>query len=1052
MTPQRFHERDLVTLRDGDGLVGFILSRQPSVHAGEYWYRVQFGASQDNCRESDLRPHVVAPSLAQLLAADSYGGPDAFRRHATAVKLKKQLTDTLYSYGASKTQLFPYQFVPLLKFLSSPYSRILIADEVGLGKTIEAGYILQEQLARGRLARVLIVCPASLRLKWHDELFNRFGHRFKILDAAGARQHVPMSESRSAASNPLMAIVSIQSIRNVRFIETVAASPSPLDLLIVDEAHHCRNSQTLQAKAVSALIEQSDSVVFLSATPIQTSELNLYTLLNMLVPEEFPSEAGFRQRLRLNQPIVDAERLLRQQGPDKLANARDMLRALERLPDGDVVTANPLYRGLVEAIEEPGPDSAIRRVDLQEQLNQLNLLSNVFTRTKRRDVQLVVAQRRAVIPEANLTPEEQEVYDRVSDFIFEQYQERHGDGAARLVLATYQRQLASSLPASIRKFQELIRSAQAADDDEIESFEEGSMQDGLESRYRPTEDPEFQDIVLSIDVEGMERSDTKYELLLRALQEQHGRATTGERRSKKVLVFSYFRRSLDYLEQRLGADGFSLVRIDGSVKSTTGDPDSDERQMRIARFRDDPVIDIMLTSEVGSEGLDFQFCDAMVNWDLPWNPMVVEQRIGRLDRIGQRSETISIVNLACNGTIEARILRRLYDRIGIFEHSIGELEPILGDIVRELEEELFRPRLSEEEQIRILHAREIAIENLRKKQQALESQAEMLIGHDEFFRAKLDRIRRFGRYIGGDELRLFADNELRSIAPGLVFEADNEPGLYTLAYKPEVERVIDAALPKGEDEGIRFVTKYRRGTLRIAFDGETAERYTGVEPLHAQHPLIRAMAHRLDDTLTDRPQTAVVSVRSIAVRPGPWFYLWALIVETGFLSASSLMCSVVDLTVHPPVVTEHDAADELLADMLRAAEPWPDFNPPSAVDAQTCIDVAEARIRARVDQLHSRRAGRIQAIKDARRGAVEATFDIRINRQRQRVCDMSRRAPFEKGAEQILPAMRARLEHLEADRGVQLARIESLKLGTVTYALLGAGFVNVLEPSTLGGA
>lgn len=1043
----RFRHHDLVTKRDGDGTVGFVLSERPTLHAGENWYLVQFGASRENCRDSDLRPHIEAPDLGTLLSTDSYGGPDAFRRHVTAVKLKTQLTDTLYSYGASRTQLHPYQFVPLLKFLSSPYRRILIADEVGLGKTIEAAYILQEELARGRSSRVLIVCPASLRLKWHDELFTRFNHRFDILDASSARQRIPISDGERRSAHPLRGIVSLQSIRSDRFTETILSSPAPLDLLIVDEAHHCRNAKTLQAQAVSSLVEQADSVVFLTATPIQTSELNLFSLLNILVPEEFPSEAGFRQRLRVNQPIVEAETILRQQGADRIKEAHKRLSSLYDTLDGTIVTANPLFDDMMRVLASNEPDSAWRRVELQEQLQQLNLLSNIFTRTKRRDVHLNIARRKAIIPEASLTNDEQEAYDVVSDFIFEEYQKRHGDGAARLVLTTYQRQLASSIPAAIRKFRTAIESSSKMWDDEIETTEDESKQtDEADVKYRPIDDPAFRDIILGIDVANLELQDTKYSLLLESLCNQRKLADAGERTSRKTIVFSYFRRSLDYLEQRLGRDGFSLVRIDGSVKSTPQNPETDERFARISRFRDDSSIDLMLTSEVGSEGLDFQFCDAMVNWDLPWNPMVIEQRIGRIDRIGQVSPQILIVNLACVGTIEARILHRLYERIGIFEHSIGELEPILGDVVRDLEEELFQPRLSIQQQEKILHAQEIAIETRRRHQQSLEQQAELLIGHDEFFRSKLDRIRRFGRYVGGPELRLFVENELKTIAPGLEFVQDDRPGLYSLAYRSEVERLIDNNLPRGNEEGLRFLDRYRRGAIRFAFDGEIADRYAEAEPLHAQHPLVRALSIALGDDIVDKPQVASLSVESTAVSSGPWFFLWALVVETGFLAARSLLCCVIDLHNDDLRFVDTDAGDELLADMLRMGKPWADFNPPDHDAAKKCLEAGESRIRDRVDDLHSKRQARMEAIKSARRGTVDATFRIKIERQRDRVRQKEYEATYKKEAQRILPAFRGKLQQLEAERDVQIERVDSLTLGTVTYTLLGAGFVDVRYP------
>lgn len=1045
----RFSMQDLVVIRDGDGNVGFVRCEAPTMHAGEYWYLVQFGAASQNCRESDLEAHVESEDLATLLAGGAYAGPEGFRRQVTAVKLHTQLTDTLYAYGASKTQLYPYQFIPLLKFLASPYRRILIADEVGLGKTIEAGYVLQEELARGRLSRILVVCPASLRHKWHDELLNRFNHRFEILNAVQAQRRIPISDAERRTAHPLRAIVSLQSLRNERFIQTIHSSHAPIDLLIVDEAHHCRNSQTYQSQAVSALMEQSDAAVFLSATPIQTHELNLFTLLHMLVPEEFPSEVAFQQRLELNKPIVRAETLIRQPGQEPLQKAAELLRALEQRPAGDGFADNPLLSDLLRQLEDDIPDSPARRVDLQERLSELNLLSNIFTRTKRRDVHLDTAQRNAIVPIADLSDYEQTVYTVISNFIFTEYQARVGDSAARLVLVTYQRQIASSLPAAVRKFATAIQEQEAIWDDELELPDDLSLGESQDApAYRPSADPRFQQLITEIDVDRLEEEDTKYQLLVDSIKEQHSLVSQGHRRSRKLIVFSYFRRSLDYLERRLGSDGFRFVRIDGSVPTTPDNPETDERLRRIEKFRLDSQIDLLLTSEVSSEGIDLQFCDTIVNWDLPWNPMVVEQRIGRIDRIGQQSPQIFVINIAARGTIEARILNRLYDRIGIFEHSIGELEPILGQIVRELEEELFRPELTQEQQEQVVHARKLAIENQAHQQQALEEQASLLIGHDEFFHNKLDNLERFGRYVGGDELRLFVSNELQAAIPGLELTPAERQGVYRLPYRQELQTLFERMLTRDDEEVNRFLSRLRRGEDKITFHGELADEAPNVDPIHAQHPLVRALSARMGEQHDEQPQVARLRVESDIVSPGPWFFAWALVKETGFLAARSLMCSVVNLSDDKLDSIEDDAGDRLLAQMIRIGCSWTNFNSPSVDQARQCLGAAEERIRKRVVALDDRRKARVEAIKQARRNSIESTFGLRIDRQQERTQEMELRAEAgNAGAARILPAYRARLEQLKGDLDSHLDRLEDLSAGTATYWILGAGFVDVMQPN-----
>ena len=134
---------------------------------------------------------------------------------------------------------------------------------------------------------------------------------------------------------------------------------------------------------------------------------------------------------------------------------------------------------------------------------------------------------------------------------------------------------------------------------------------------------------------------------------------------------------MSYLEKKLSEKGFKIGKIDGDIEP-------EERYDIINQFKEGKF-DILLSSEVGSEGLDMQFCNVIFNYDLPWNPMRVEQRIGRIDRIGQKAEKLFVFNLVVKGTIEDRIYSRLYDRLGIFESSIGELEPILGDIQKEFQ-------------------------------------------------------------------------------------------------------------------------------------------------------------------------------------------------------------------------------------------------------------------------------------------------------------------------------------------------------------------------------
>ena len=198
-----------------------------------------------------------------------------------------------------------------------------------------------------------------------------------------------------------------------------------------------------------------------------------------------------------------------------------------------------------------------------------------------------------------------------------------------------------------------------------------------------------------------------------------------------VLIFAFYKGTLNYLSKRLSADGFANLVLHGDVAVN-------ERPGVIDRFRDDPAVPILLSSRIGGEGLDFQFCNTMFNYDLPWNPMEVEQRIGRLDRIGQEFEVIRIYNFSVEGTIEQKILDRLYNRIEIFQQSVGDLEEILGDIVHNLERELLSANLTPQEIERRVDSAALVLQERRRELQRLEAEAAQLVGVDEYFEAEVE--------------------------------------------------------------------------------------------------------------------------------------------------------------------------------------------------------------------------------------------------------------------------------------------------------------------------
>ena len=507
----RFQPGDHVTQRDGDGMIGEVMPSPPRITAGEIYYRVRFAARKERVREADLVPHQGSDEIWEILASNNYGGPAALRRQVTSLRIRSQLTDTLYSLGASRTKMFPYQFVPLLKYLDSPYRRILVGDEVGLGKTIEAGYILLEELARSsRPPRILIVCPAALRLKWQSELLDRFGLEFEILRGRACLNNIVLGERELRTGRPLRGVVSMQTLQQESVREGLESHESPLDLLIVDEAHHFRNPNAYRSHALESLTLQAEAAVFLTATPIQTSDRNLFQLLRLLVPEEFPSESAFDRRMSANQPLVEVERLLATEGNAALHNAAALIEDISEGPHVDLYGSKEELFALAEELKSVDANDKGVRIGLQFRVQEFNLLSNVFTRTKRRHVHIGNAVRRAHAVRLPLSEYEQDVYEELTEGVYRYYEALHGARAAAFILSGYQQRIASSLVAAVDRFRQIGE----LDDDHEDHRDQ--IPDSDESSASPMDSPEFAATVGGIDLTQLEQVDTKYGLLLSA--------------------------------------------------------------------------------------------------------------------------------------------------------------------------------------------------------------------------------------------------------------------------------------------------------------------------------------------------------------------------------------------------------------------------------------------------------------------------------------------------------------------------------------------------------
>lgn len=814
---QMFTLGDIVCLRQNPAKTG-IITKEPIFGEGEYYYEIFFSANDTRTiPERDLR---AIPKEVRI------GFDREFLRDLLVLKLKKPLEDNLYSAYASKTKFEVYQFKPALKFLRNADQRLLIADEVGLGKTIEAGIIYLELQARLDLPRVLVVCPSGLRYKWQDEFRSRFDEEFEVLDKERFQAFVHRYQ-RNGEEERLRGIISIELLRMTSQISAISNNNILFDLLIIDEAHHCRNSETLTNRMAMTLEEQSLAVLLLTATPLQTSNRDLFNLFRILNPGEFDEFSTFEDRLEPNQYITQAAGFL-ERGDHK--SALKTLRKVERTSQGERFHTNPYFRDLVDLLSKEDL-SKKELVYAQRTLLDLNTLSLLFTRTRKRDAMINPPVRTAEVIKSTFTLEEKAYYKAVVDYVRTRYMLSHpGLPVYTWTTMMKERQVASCITAFHRKFSGSLEAEDTASEN---IFADYPVHLQMDSDFINSSD-----YLKSLDelrkylVKWKPPHDTKFDQFLKALK-----IVLEESPEAKVLVFSFFIDTVNYLREMLEKEGIKSLKMHGGYSVQ-------ERQMTIDSFRDDPKIRVLVSSDVGAEGLDFQFCDTLFNYDLPWNPMKVEQRIGRIDRFGQQSKRIRIYNMVIADTIEDRILYRLYNRIGLFKHAIGDIELILGEEINSLAQLVFSKDLTPQEEAELVERTARNIERREQDREEFERQRLQFMGQDVIFSNLLEQSLDAGGYISENELCAMVGTFVKKIDPHSHLDCNPEmDNTYTLIINDDLNTYIRHFILdkcKGDKSILSFLTRLRPGReMPLTFSSVLAYERKPLEFITARHPLAK---------------------------------------------------------------------------------------------------------------------------------------------------------------------------------------------------------------------
>lgn len=490
--------------------------------------------------------------------------------------------EELLSLDAIAVEPFPHQIKTAQTVLRRLRGRGLLCDEVGLGKTIEAGLVLKEYILRGLVKKVLVLTPPGLTEQWREELSSKFRiDNFVTHDDPDFRDQA--ENAWRAYDRVIASIATARLASNRQVIQEI-----PYDLVIVDEAHHIKNRNSVSWQFVNSL--QKKYILFLTATPVQNKLDELYNLITVLKPGQLKTEKEFRK---------------------------------EFVVRGD--PRSPKNRGMLR-----------------------ELLADVMVRNTRDQVHIKLPRRRATTIRLNLTPPEQALYDAVSQFVRTALgEDKLRRGVQRLTLLTLQREIGSSALAAAPTLEKIAGWS-------VFSAEQKAQLKALAKQARAIQ------------------QQAKVEALLKLLKAEG---------NDKVIIFTHFLDTLHHLYKTLTAAGQDVVLYYGGLSVA-------EKNQAIADFTGPRRI--LLSTEAAGEGRNLQFCWRMINYDLPWNPMRIEQRIGRIHRIGQTHE-VTIYNLSTHNTVEDYILQLLDSKINMFELVVGEVDMILGNLEeeREFEEWIF---------------------------------------------------------------------------------------------------------------------------------------------------------------------------------------------------------------------------------------------------------------------------------------------------------------------------------------------------------------------------
>lgn len=840
-------------------------------------WMVVFAGGTKNIIERGLRSGMGADPAERMRAGKLDSAADFNLRSVTADFWYSHLHDELVSLAHARVDLKPHQVSVTHRVVSSYPYRFLLCDEVGLGKTIEAAMVIKELRARKLAARVLIIVPSGLQRQWQFELKTKFNETFAILNRATVA-----SEYAKGITNPWSAygsVITSQSWASYNPDRIREITSVDWDLVIVDEAHHARHYEDGGATKLYGLVHSLTSrpefarrgVLFLTATPLQLTRHELFALVEMVNPVLFASEQDFVDHVEELSGLNQAAEELSAIGGLAPNDRRRLVKLVSSFLDTNEVE-----------IEERLDQEPIG--DLVDDLRSKHRLSEVMIRNRRRVIG-GFQPRSAYRIEVELAEPERLVQQLIEKMVEEGYRSATGgrSNTTRFLMVMWQKLAASSsnaLAVSLRgRRGRLIgpTNATLTDADAEELLDEDRSAMETVSALPPAIADEVERLDELISVLDRIEVDSKTKELVIALKQIFSEDPGG-----KVIVFTEFRETQEMLATTVEQAGWGIHKFHGQLGPI-------EKDRAIDQFRDGSGPQILVSTEAGGEGRNFQFAHILVNYDLPWNPMRIEQRIGRVDRIGQ-DHPVRIFNFHVNGTIESRVLEVLENRIQIFQESVGGLDPILGEAETNIRTALRLPG----------SARDAALDEFaedigRKVAEArrAEEQLQDFILDTKSYSAEIAQSALGEEQpINQSEFELFMTRILASVNTWV--GNPNKRGEYEIQFHPPFTEERKHLL-----DGIDH--------RRVCLDPRSNVDSEYVEYLGFGHPIVDSLVER---TLDEEP-IGLATIRSFKpdslgiIRPG-WQFNWAI--KVGGIRPAEL--------IHPVFVSDEGDLDPTIGEFL----------------------------------------------------------------------------------------------------------------------------------------